>query len=217
MADAIDDGPARVFRALERGELAAEELSARQVCAFLGYTTGHLYHHFGSLDGLLCGVTQLAFAKLGARLLGAGGTGGSDAPAVAQEFVEFGVAYPSLYTLMFERRYDWAALRARGLARESSPGMDLWRGLVAQVAAFGSKKPLEDARLFVAGLHGLVSMALSGRANIGTLEVSDKDAAISAARRLAHLICPAPAASEPAKKTGGGKSTITTRARRRRA
>jgi len=214
MADAIDDGPARVFRALERGELAAKELSARQVCAFLGYTTGHLYHHFGSLDGLLCGVTQLAFAKLGARLLGAAGAGGLDAPAVAQEFVEFGVAYPSLYELMFERRYDWAALRARGLARDSSPGLELWRGLVAQVAAFGSQKPLDDARLFVAGLHGLVSMALSGRANVGTLEVSDKDAAISAARRLAHLICPAPAArlSSGSKKTGA----VTTRARRRR-
>jgi len=215
MADAVDDGPARVFRALERGELAAEELSARQVCAFLGYTTGHLYHHFGSLDGLLCGVAQLAFAKLGARLLGAAGPAGADAPGVAQAFVEFGVAYPSLYALMFERRYDWAALRARGLARDSSPGLELWRGLVAQVAAFGSNEPLDDARLFVAGLHGLVSMALSGRANVGTLEVSDTDAAISAARRLARLICPMAAVAKPiaTKKAGAALP----RARRRRA
>jgi hypothetical protein len=92
--------------------------------------------------------------------------------------------------------------------------MELWRGLVAQVAAFGSQKPLDDARLFVAGLHGLVSMALSGRANVGTLEVSDKDAAISAARRLAHLICPAPAVT---KSTVSKKaSAVTTRAQRRR-
>lgn len=206
MADAIDDGPARVFRALEQGELAAEELSARQVCAFLGYTTGHLYHHFGSLDGLLCGVAQLAFAKLGARLLARG----DDAPAVAQEFVEFGVAHPSLYALMFERRFDWAALRERGLAQDSHPGLQLWRGLVAQVTAFGSREPLDDARLFVAGLHGLVSMALSGRANVGSLEVSDKDAAISAARRLARIICPVSAVSI---KTASKKTT----ARRRRA
>lgn len=190
MDDPVDNGAARVFRALERGELGEGELSARQVCAYLGYTTGHLYHHFGSLDGLLCGVAQLAFHKLGIHLLTAAGTRGDDAPAVAQAFVEFGLQNPTLYALMFERRYDWAALRARGLVSDSAPGLELWRGLVAQVSAFGSEAPLDDARLLMAGLHGLVSMARSGRANVGVLEESDRDAAVSSARRLARLVCP---------------------------
>ncbi|MEY4577563.1 MAG: hypothetical protein RL701_2266 [Pseudomonadota bacterium] len=190
MKGVVDEAQLRVFTAIEHGELAPEALSARQVCAFLGYTTGHLYHHFGSLDGLWCGVAQLAFAKLDACLLCAANTHDAVAPALAQAFVEFGIDNPALYTLMFERHYDWAALRERGLINEPNPAMQLWRGLVQHMTELGSGDPRRDARVLFAGLHGLVSLARSGRANVGVLQISDRDAAVAAARRLATLLCP---------------------------
>ncbi|MDB4972912.1 MAG: hypothetical protein JWN48_1253 [Myxococcaceae bacterium] len=189
MENQDNDATARVFRALERGELKAAELSARQVCAFLGYTTGHLYHHFGSLDGLLCRVAQYAFERFGARLIAAGGAL-RDGPAMAEAFVEFGLAHPLLYGLMFDRHYDWAALHARGLVGPAAPSVQLWKTLVAEISARGTKRPEDDARVLFAGLHGLVSVARSGRANIGALELTDREAAIAAARRLAELILP---------------------------
>jgi AcrR family transcriptional regulator len=189
MSTTTDDGTARVFRALERGELDASALTTRRVCALLGYTTGHLYHHYGSLDVLLAKVAELAFVKLSEQLQRVANET-RDIGAVAQAFVEFGIENGALYSLMFERQVDWNTLRARGLLNDPS-GMALWRQLVSSLTELGAREPLEDARLLIAGLHGLVSFALSGRANVGALEVSDREAALRSARRLAALVCPA--------------------------
>ena len=42
----------------------------------------------------------------------------------------------------------------------------------------------------MAGLHGLVSFAASGRMNAGELSASDRDVAIAAARDLATRLTP---------------------------
>ena len=42
-----------------------------------------------------------------------------------------------------------------------------------------------------AGLHGLVHLASTGRANVGAMSVSDRDTAIEAARVLAQRFMPA--------------------------
>jgi AcrR family transcriptional regulator len=187
MTTAFDDGVQRVFAALESGELDGDALTTRRVCAFLGYTTGHLYHHFGSLDALLCAVADRAYHKLAAKL-GSVLASQGDVCAVAQAFVEFGIANEPLYALMFERRFDWAALRQRGQITGQEWGLVLWRQLVSALTELGAREPVEDARLLTAGLHGLVSLALSGRANVGSLERSDREVAVQAARRLAERI-----------------------------
>lgn len=184
MSDRAEDAVAKVCRALARGRLRAEGLTARELGAFVGKTTSVLYHHWGSLDGFLHAVGQAGFVELGGRLEKVLADGG-DLPDVAEAFVRFGLECPALYYVMFERRYDWKALRKRGAFEEALPGAQLWQRLTERVAATGADDPDLDARLFFAGLHGLVSLASSGRANVGTLARTDRDVALAAARRLA--------------------------------
>src|SRR4051812_18118423 len=141
---------ARVFAAVSGGRLGADALTARRLSAFLGNTTGALYHRHGSLDGLLFAVAQLGYAKLGERLGRAGGCGAAD---LAAEFVAFGLDHAALYGLMFEHRYDWAALRKAGALDGSHTGMPMWNGLVAKLRVGGAADPEGDARLLFAGLH----------------------------------------------------------------
>lgn len=180
-APPLADSPEQIVDALLAGDLTAADLTARDLGAFLGKTTGHVYHRWGSLDGLLFAVSQVGFARL-ARQLGKVFEHTADLSEVAAAFVDFGLAHPDLYTLMFERRFDWEELRTRGALTGDTPGLDLWRALAGQLGA-------EEARLLFAGLHGLVSLAASGRANIGITTKSDREVARASARRLALTIC----------------------------
>ena len=176
--------PGRVCEALTKGKLGAKDLTARRLSAFAGKTTSVLYHHWGCLDGFLYAVSQAGLGRLGQKLLGVIGNEDGLARA-AEEFVRFGLDHPVLYELMFARQFDWDALRKQGKTTEG-PGMGLWSQLVAYFAGRGSEQPETDARLMFAGLHGLVHLALSGRANVGAISVSDRDTALSAARALAE-------------------------------
>ncbi len=181
MSGSKDADPAcRLRAALSSGELAPEDLTARQLGAFLGKTTGHVYHRWGSVDGLLFAISEAGFEELGGELLGAWERS-RDLEAVAVAFVEFGLDQPALYDLMFVRRYDWDSLRARGALGERSPGLALFRTLSAVLGA-------GKARLFFAGLHGLVSLASSGRANVGAIEKKDRDVALESARELTRML-----------------------------
>lgn len=180
------DDVARVAEALASGELGTAELTARKLGAFLGGTTSRVYHHHGSLDAFLYAVGVAGFARLGQRL----GDPGRPLAALAVAYVDFALDAPALYDLMFHHSYDWAALRARGVTGQG-PGLLLWYGLVERIRAGGSAAPAEDARALFAGLHGLASLAISGRANVGDLTQSDREAAHAAARRLvARLTAP---------------------------
>ncbi|MFZ5476327.1 MAG: TetR-like C-terminal domain-containing protein [Myxococcota bacterium] len=180
------DDARRIHDALLAGRLAREDLTARGLGAFLGATTSRVYHHYGSLDRLLHAVATEGYRTLAAHLAGAlpGGLA-----AVAEAFVAWGLDHPVLYELMFVRAYDWAALRAAG-AFADAPGLAMW-GALQQLLA-GAEDPRTDALLFYAGLHGLVSLALGGRANIGRLDVTDRDAALAAARALATRLLESP-------------------------
>lgn len=169
-------------------ELAEEDLAARRVAAFLGKTTGALYHHFDSLDGFLFAVSQCGFAELLRRVEEVFAHGG-DVADVAETFVDFGLDHPEVYRLVFERRYDWDALRAAGaFDGPLLPGSELWEAMLRVLKGGGSKDPETDVRLLWAGLHGMVSLASSGRANVGALEKTDREVARAAARELARRI-----------------------------
>ncbi len=175
--------PARRVRdALLRGELELDDLTARQLGALLGKTTSVVYHHFGSLEGFLFAVSQEGFALLGERLEAALEKGGAAEAAAC--FVAFGLDCPALYHLMLGRPYDWKALRAAGALEGATPGVQLWGAVATRLGAEGATDPVEDVRLLVAGLHGLVSLAATGRANVRRLEKTDRDVALQSARTL---------------------------------
>ena len=178
------DATEQVLDAIMRGELTETDLTTRRLGAFLGKTTSVLYHRYGSLDVFLYEVTQAGFRRLAERFAD---------PALALEdaaerYLDFAVEQPVLYGLMFHRRWDWAELRARRDLR-ASPGFALWSGLVVRLRAAGSDQPDVDARVLYAGLHGLASLAISGRANVDDLTRTDRESAGLAARRLVATIC----------------------------
>lgn len=182
-----EDTVSQIVEALERGRLSRAELTARGIGALLGRTTGHVYHHFGSLDGLLFLVVQRGYQRLAEKLYAAFSKRACLGD-LAEAFVEFGVARPALYSLMFEHPFDWKALRAQGAMHPDMPGLKLWGQFVSGLAQLGAKDPETSARILVAGLHGLVSFVLSGRANIGAIEKTDREVAVASARHLADLI-----------------------------
>ncbi|MEM6792261.1 MAG: TetR-like C-terminal domain-containing protein [Myxococcota bacterium] len=175
--------------ALASGELGFEDLTARRLGGFLGKTTSVLYHHWGSLDGFLFAVSQAGMALLYDRLEVSLAARGSLAD-VAAAFVAFGLESPALYSLMFVHRFDWGALRRSGAMDEPMPGLRIWNTLVERMRAAGHADPEDDARLLYAALHGLVSLASSGRVNIGALADTERDVAMASARRLVAQLTP---------------------------
>jgi AcrR family transcriptional regulator len=188
---ALDHLVSETCDALANGDIRKEELTARQLGARLGKTTSVLYHHWGSLDGFLFAVGQAGIQRLGAAVFGQL----QDATALAslaEIYVRFGLDHPVLYYVMFERSYDWDALREAGVFEGEIPGLSLWSSFVAFLAGAGSDDPDGDARILYAGMHGVVSLANSGRANVGDRSVSDRDSALRAVRRLAFKLLPTP-------------------------
>jgi AcrR family transcriptional regulator len=183
-----DDPIQRVLDAICGGELQADDLSARRISAFLGNTTGVLYHRYASLDGFLFAVGQRGLELLGTRLETSLSGRKAALGDLAEAFVEFGLDHPLLYDLMFERHYYWAALRASGALGPALPGGRLWDAMGAVLARAGSRDPETDGRLLWAGLHGLVSLAASGRANMRALDRTDREVACASARALAARV-----------------------------
>jgi AcrR family transcriptional regulator len=179
VTDAVD----RIREAIERGELGPDDLTARGIAAALGRTTSVLYHHWGSLDAFLYEVAQSGFVQLGRTVAGL------DLAGAAEAYVRFAVERPALYHLMFHRAWDWDELRRHRDLRYSA-GFLLWQGAVDVLRAGGSADPETDARVLYGGLHGLASLAISGRANVGDLSRTDVESAVFAARRLVGLVRP---------------------------
>ena len=158
---------AKVRQGLESGALCRTDLTARRLAEYLGGTTSLLYHHFGSLDGFLRAVSDDAFERFEASLAGF-----ESRPAdreafltFAKHYIDFAYARPSLYELMFSRQ-----LRQSEPPPSSMPGRErrtskgrVMRALVTQFRKAGSVRAKDDARLFHASLHGLVSLGMSGR------------------------------------------------------
>lgn len=173
----------QVLDAIVRGDLRSEDLTARRLGAFLGKTTSVLYHHYGSLDLFLYEVAQRGFRRLVDRVA----EPSLSLADAAERYLDFAVEHPAVYDLMFHRAWDWRALRA-GRDLRTSPGFLLWTGLVERLRLDGSDDPDGDARVLYAALHGLASLAITGRANVADLSHTDREAAGRAARRLVHLL-----------------------------
>lgn len=172
----------RVFRGLLRGELGREDLGARRLSAWLGQSTMGLYHHFGSLDGFLVRVDGAGWRHLLARLERAQEKG-ADLEELAIAYVAFATAHPALYEVMAVHPFDRARLRAEGRLRAEAPLLEAFGVLLARA---GSREPARDTPLVFAALHGLASLATSGRLDLGGKRPSER--LREAARGVARLV-----------------------------
>ncbi|OON38721.1 TetR family transcriptional regulator [Izhakiella australiensis] len=99
----------------EKGEA---QFTTRNVCAIANITAPSLYHHFGSVDGLLSAAIEQAFSQFLASKQAAVQ---SDDPATAlregwDDYVRFAAARPRLYAAMMSRVLDGAEIPAASQA-----------------------------------------------------------------------------------------------------
>ncbi|MFF3178065.1 TetR/AcrR family transcriptional regulator [Streptomyces sp. NPDC057900] len=87
---------------------AGGEFSTREVCDAAGVAAPTLYHHFGDKDGLLREVAADRFSRYltGKQALETTGDPVEDFLRGWDMHVEFGVANPALYTIMYGRPID---------------------------------------------------------------------------------------------------------------
>jgi AcrR family transcriptional regulator len=139
----------------------ADELSIREVCARAGVTAPTVYHHFGDRQALIDRVVDDCFARFGQWLL--------EHPPPADpvdalhwgfdRYVEFGLAHPNQYRLLFGRRH--ANPSAQGLAAYDR----LRRGMsdVARVGRLRDDTDVDAATLaYWTAMHGVTALAILG-------------------------------------------------------
>jgi AcrR family transcriptional regulator len=145
----------------------------RRIAASLGITPTTLYLHFPDKDALMQAICDEAFAKLGEAMARA--TQGASDPYVAfkgvfDAYVEFGLAHPREYRLVFMSEPPPGASAHRpGIGRDHDPndrGAQAFAGfeaLVRRLIASGTFRdgdPAIMAEAAWAGVHGLVALLI---------------------------------------------------------
>jgi AcrR family transcriptional regulator len=140
--------------------LARGDLSIRQLCARAGVTPPTIYHHFGDKDALIERVIDDCFAVFDQALAR------RRPPADPVEalrwafdrYVEYGLAHPAHYRLMFQRSDSRPATPA------GRASYDRLRRMVAAIAAAGHlSDPVEQAtRACWCAAHGVTSLLVGG-------------------------------------------------------
>ena len=163
---------AEILEATERLLLetgSEEAVSIRAVADAVGVTPPSIYRHFADKTALIFDVSALHFTALENRLREA--TEGVDDPvdrlvALGRAYIEFGVANPEPYRIMFMTRHDHVPQEYVGdeLAKSAAFNM-LLECVEAALAAGRLRTDLGDAYELSLGLwarvHGLVSLSVS--------------------------------------------------------
>ena len=160
-----------IFRAAVEllDEAGYDAFSLRRLAARVGCTPTAVYRHFRDKDELVSAVMMDGYAAF-TRSLREAGTHSSDPfvrlDALGQAYVEFGLAHPVMYRVLFMQRPDiWERMPPERV--ESVCGSDafaLLAGAVRGAVATGRSKThnVEGASLALwALMHGIVSLCLA--------------------------------------------------------
>ncbi len=140
-----------------------EGFSLRQAARIAGVSIGAPAHHFGSLKGLLTEVALLGYESLGSYLNAVPNEGpaGLVLRRLAQAYVDFALAHPGRFRLMF--RPD---LVDREDPRYAAASEQALAGFAAAIGRREGAGPDRMADLFLvwSSIHGIASLALDGKA-----------------------------------------------------
>ncbi len=172
--------PEQVQRFRERATMAATRLFARH--GFDGVTMRSLaeelgcavmtpYRYFSDKDELFAAVRASAFRRFGDRQAAAAARPGSARERlrrIARAYVAFALAEPDRYRIMFELRQAPAGVHPE-LDLEVRRAFSYLHGTMKDLVARGEERarPLTLALLAWAQVHGLVSLYLAGKLEIG--------------------------------------------------
>jgi len=157
---------AEARRALQEGGYSA--LSTRKIAKAVGCTATSIYLYFQNKDALVHALIVEGFTRLNAaieRAVAESGarTHGDRLRVAARAMIDFGLANPSYYEVMFMLRVD----QLERFPMESY--RDARRGLDDLVASLGLPRGegLVRATACIAPIHGLVSLLLMQRVDRG--------------------------------------------------
>jgi AcrR family transcriptional regulator len=152
---------------LETG--SAQAVSIRGVADAVGVTPPSIYRHFADKDRLIFEVCARHFTALEDHIVAA--TAGVEDPVdrlavMGRAYIEFGVANPEPYRIMFMTRADRAPVEFQGEVLVDSACFDLLTASVEECIDAGRFRPehTDAYRLslgFWAQVHGLTSLLVS--------------------------------------------------------
>ncbi len=145
-----------------------EHLTLRTVGAKLGVSRSALYRHFADKQSLLATVGKEGFCKLRQNLSDAweaNGHGRTGFEAMAKAYVQFAVAHPSHYRVMFGGFIESAAKDDHFMAEASAAFQVLVDSLVEQQNAGDIRPddPVLMARFVWALVHGTAMLFIDGQ------------------------------------------------------
>jgi AcrR family transcriptional regulator len=152
---------------LETG--SAQAVSIRGVADAVGVTPPSIYRHFADKDRLIFEVCARHFTALEDHIVAA--TAGVEDPVdrlavMGRAYIEFGVANPEPYRIMFMTRADRAPVEFQGEVLVDSACFDLLTASVEECIDAGRFRPEHTVAFrlslgFWAQVHGLTSLLVS--------------------------------------------------------
>jgi AcrR family transcriptional regulator len=154
------------LRTIERH--GVEHLTLRTIAERLGVSRSALYRHFSDKQALLAAVGREGFRTLRLALTEAwerNGRGRSGFEATGAAYVQFAVAHPSHYRVMFGRFVESCAKDAEFVEEATAAFQVLVDSLVEQQQAGIIRRddPLLLARFIWSLVHGIAMLAIDGQ------------------------------------------------------
>lgn len=160
---------------VERGGPAA--VSLREAARAAGVSHAAPYRHFDSREALLAAVAADGFRQLLEALRAVEAAGGERLPALGRAYVDFAIACPGLYQLMFSEAVSKAA--HPDLWEASRAAMAPLRDAVAGQAK-GQGGRLETVAAW-ALVHGLAHLLVQGQIATDLAEAAPRERLVKAA------------------------------------
>ena len=149
------------------------DLSMRDVAGAVGCSVSSIYLYFAGKDELVHTLMDEGFERWYRRqreLIDAAGSPEARLEAVCRAYVEFGLANPEFYEIMYMFHSDRMARYPKELFRRARRNLELMGELIAAYAPEAVPTP-DDARIRAtalwATLHGIVSTIISDRLDRG--------------------------------------------------
>ena len=152
---------------IQRG--GVQTLTLRGVGEKLGVSRTALYRHFADKSALLAAVARDGFQTLRLQLLqvwDAQGGGRRGFEAMGAAYVQFAVANPSHYRVMFGGYVNGEGARDPVLAKEGAAAFQVLVDAVVSLQQLGLFKPdpaLPLAQYIWANVHGIAMLAIDGQ------------------------------------------------------
>ena len=149
----------------------AEAVTMRRIAQATGITAMAIYRHFPNRDGVLNAIADAGFDALAAQLMAQRYTGNSRRRLLRlfDVFLDFALANPRLFELMFLKPRKGARRYPRDFKAGASPTANLTADLLRQgmsAGLFRKDDPWEITFEMGALLQGLVMLHLGGRTSL---------------------------------------------------